>query len=109
MYVPDCSYVVKFQLPAAIRDRSNVLYLGAHVTTYDGAEHDQRIPVNMNMKVKENCNLKTNDLACFEKIADNEDNYIFDQKTRGIFSKITVSFYDEQIKVQIGISLFIRQ
>ena len=100
MYVPDCSYVVKFQLPAAIRDRSNVLYLGAHVTTYDGAEHDQRIPVNMNMKVKKNCNLKTNDLACFE-IANNEDNYIFDQKTRGIFSKITQSEKNSLNKRQI--------
>ncbi|CAF0988209.1 unnamed protein product [Adineta ricciae] len=82
---------LEFHLPAAIRDRSNVLYLGAHVTTYDGAEHDQRIPVSMNMAVKQNCNLKKNDLNCFQ-IADNQDNNcIFDQKTRGIFSKITQS------------------
>ncbi|UJR08088.1 hypothetical protein I4U23_012365 [Adineta vaga] len=89
----NCSGIpFQFTLPKEINNYKRDFYLGAHVTTYDGKEHDQKIPVYTDISIKENYNLKTNDLDCFETSNDHQDkNETFDRKTKGVFSKIIFS------------------
>ncbi|CAF3877082.1 unnamed protein product [Rotaria sordida] len=72
------------KLPNNIKEYQQELYLGVHVVTFNKKEHDQKFVVPINISVKEECNLKTNDLD-YLIVLNNENNHDeFDKKTRDL-------------------------